>query len=50
MVIVEILITRDGDLEYLYYEPELLSGLNSDSKMMGFRVLRIMRLVTDGIN
>ena len=49
MVIVEILIDRNGKLDYLYYEPELLSGLNSDAKMLGFRIIRIMGLTTDEI-
>ena len=49
MVIVELLIDRDGELDYLYYDLESFSGLNSDAKMMRFRVLRIMGLTTDEI-
>ena len=46
MVIVELLIDRDGELDYLYYDLESFSGLNSDAEMMGFRVIRTMGLVT----
>ena len=46
MVIVELLIDRDGELDYLYYDLESFSGRNSDAEMMGFRVIRTMGLVT----
>ena len=46
MMVVELLIDRDGELDYLYYDLESFSGLNSGAEMIGFRVIRTMGLVT----
>ena len=48
-MIIEVLAKFDYGLDYLYFEPVELENIKNDEVLIGFRVVRIMGLVTDGI-